>query len=407
MLPVFVRKNVRVGGRSRPALILVLILSSLTVLVLRARTRPSAEQPQPASSIVHAPAATSIAMVTGATGDFVEQFARQISNKQCYAQRHGYEFIMDVVDWSRVHHHSGYWNRLWFLPKHLLASRQRAVPPAWFFYIDVDAMILNTSIRLEEFTRRVPADADILLHDGGFYINSGAFFVRNTNWSLWFLQQWQRQARQPQTLADQSALWEVLLQLASADNEAEARRTGGAAMSRYRGACRPEVLHRDTPDAHCFTWDTCRCKRCLRRAELCWRREMARLGHPYGRRRLHKVAFWTPYTDAEVGVREQHPRGFNFYASMGHTGNLQRCHPAQLWREGDFVVQDAKGLARHYASWWDVQQCAHPGDGAALRRALDVQRPYYREVWNEAGQLVWPGNVVVQQRQRGVRLADM
>ncbi|KAK4533537.1 hypothetical protein CCYA_CCYA17G4419 [Cyanidiococcus yangmingshanensis] len=332
--------------------------------------------------------------MTGATPSFLERFPLAVVNKQCYARVHGYEFILDVREWSQLHGYNDYWNRLWFLTEYLEACLKNTSCPEWLFYVDADAMVMNVSIPLTAFTTAVSDDIDLILHDGAFYINSGAFFLRTTKWSLEFLRRWQEQARYPQTLADQTALWEVLLQWTSEqrENEASASRTNRTGL--YVGACRPKVLHRGTSDEACFTWDTCRCKRCLRRAERCWRAEMSRLGHPYRHRRIPKIHFWSPDGDWTTGWREPWPRGFNFYASVGHRGNVERCHPAQLWRLGDLLVQDAKGLAQIYTTWWDPFYCPPNMTGDQLREHLEAGRlPKYSDLWSQDGRYIWNGSL--------------
>jgi len=328
-----------------------------------------------------------IAIVTGATPAFLNRFSLAITNKQCFARLHGYEFIIDIRDWSEVHGKSDYWNRLWFLMEYVQACLGGNSCPDWIFYVDADAMVMNTSIPLSAFTDAVSEDIDLVLHDGADYINSGAFFIRPTEWSLAFLEKWRAQADEPQTLADQSALWEVLLELADAHAQVDASlQPSPAVVARYTGACKPQQLHRGTPDENCFTWDTCRCKRCLRRAERCWREEMRRLGHPYGQRRLPKVHFWSPDGDWTTNWTKPWPRGFNFYASVGHWGNVERCHPAQLWRLGDLLVQDAKGLGQAYATWWDAFRCPTTMTTEQLLVHLEASRgPTHQQLWGPSG----------------------
>lgn len=351
---------------------------------------PAAGSHVQTSALKRQPRPARVVLITGATPPFLRRFSRALTNKQCYSRIHGYEFLLDIREWSRVHGHKDYWNRLWFLAEYLENCLDSASCPDWIFYVDADAMIMNSSIPLTAFTSVMADDIDLILHDGASYINSGAFFLRPTKWSLYFLRKWQEQAQYPQTLADQSALWEVILQWASRNSKVTHPFQHSNLTAPYTGACRPEVLHRGTADENCFTWDTCRCKRCLRRAERCWQTEMSRLGHPYRRRRLPKIHFWSPDGDSSTAWREPWPRGFNFYASVGHRGNVERCHPAQLWRLGDLLVQDAKGLAQIYTTWWDPFRCPSNITEEELLKHLEKSgSPAHRALWGSDGRYIW------------------
>jgi Protein of unknown function, DUF273 len=58
----------------------------------------------------------------------------------------------------------------------------------WVFWMDADTVIMNSSISLESF---LPEDFDLLLtEEKGQSWNAGAWVIRNSPWSLEFLDTW-------------------------------------------------------------------------------------------------------------------------------------------------------------------------------------------------------------------------
>lgn len=108
-----------------------------------------------------------------------------LQNHQLYANKHGYRFQdgSSFIDTARP--------PAW--------SKIRAVQALfreecdWVLWLDADAVIMNSDIRIESF---VPADPNIHLlvtYDRKFTYNSGAWLIRNSPWSRQFLETWWNQ----------------------------------------------------------------------------------------------------------------------------------------------------------------------------------------------------------------------
>lgn len=103
-------------------------------------------------------------------------------NKAQYCARHGYRFIEETgeFDSSRV----PAWSKLLFLGKHLRDHD-------WIFWSDADSLIMDGAVRLEQF---LDEDYDLIitredLDVGTGNVNAGQFFLRNSDWSFWFLEE--------------------------------------------------------------------------------------------------------------------------------------------------------------------------------------------------------------------------
>lgn len=118
-----------------------------------------------------------------------------------YCQRHGYEWICER---NRFEESVG-WHIVW--DKILLLKRKidRQAFPNWFLYIDADAMILNHTIKLESL---IDPEAHLIIANDINGLNSGVFLIRNSQWSLDFLN-WcwgKRQQISNRTEAEQTAM---------------------------------------------------------------------------------------------------------------------------------------------------------------------------------------------------------
>ena len=102
--------------------------------------------------------------------------APSMANKQAYADAHGYDFIVDAdaIDRSAP---TRSWSKLVAMRKHL---------PRYDFllYVDVDAVVMNPETGLEDI---VDFDYDQVLAADSNGVNCGVWLVRNTPWTLWFL----------------------------------------------------------------------------------------------------------------------------------------------------------------------------------------------------------------------------
>ncbi|OUS41718.1 hypothetical protein BE221DRAFT_164585, partial [Ostreococcus tauri] len=109
--------------------------------------------------------------------------APSMANKQAYADAHGYDFIVDAdaIDRSAP---TRSWSKLLAMRKHL---------PRYDFllYVDVDAVVMNPETGLEDI---VDFDYDQVLAVDSNGVHCGVWLVRNTPWTLWFLDElWARE----------------------------------------------------------------------------------------------------------------------------------------------------------------------------------------------------------------------
>uniref|UniRef100_A0A7S1HXL2 Uncharacterized protein n=1 Tax=Eutreptiella gymnastica TaxID=73025 RepID=A0A7S1HXL2_9EUGL len=156
----------------------------------------------------------------------------------------------------------------------------------------------NFTIRLEDFllSKWVTPSVNYIMSEGD-HVNSGGFFIRNTEWSIQFLKDWwlygTPEKAPYQEQYDQGALVFLILDHLNADVN------GTYDKSCHRGA--------------------------MGGAEKCWLRWMERLGLPLNKR-LGKNIIWWPCSETTI-------RGFNFY---GHGCWLR--HPCQCYRNGDLLA---------------------------------------------------------------------
>jgi hypothetical protein len=110
-------------------------------------------------------------------------------NKQNYANKHGYRLFDEsaVLDQSRP----ASWSKIRAVQR-LLAEESCD----WVFWLDADTVVMNSEKRVESFLPASKGDAtseqiDLLLSadDGGGY-NAGVWLIKNSPWSLRFLQEW-------------------------------------------------------------------------------------------------------------------------------------------------------------------------------------------------------------------------
>ena len=115
--------------------------------------------------------------------------AASVANKQQYADRHGYDVIVDgdVIDETRPTS----WSKL-------LAMRKYLPYYDYLFYVDADTLVTNPELKLEDI---VDYGYDQILAADRNGLNCGVWLIRNTPWSLWFLDEmWaQTQLVNPQT----------------------------------------------------------------------------------------------------------------------------------------------------------------------------------------------------------------
>lgn len=97
------------------------------------------------------------------------------ANKRRYADLHGYDFIVStqVADPSRP----AAWSKILEVRKHLPNYD-------WLLFIDVDTLIMNPTVRLEDVADEKVDQVIAADHNG---INSGVWLVKNSEWSMFFL----------------------------------------------------------------------------------------------------------------------------------------------------------------------------------------------------------------------------
>ena len=104
-------------------------------------------------------------------------------NKQSYCQKHGYQLFdeSNYLDQSRPPS----WSKI-VAARRLLTQEECD----WVFWIDADTVIMNSNKRIEDF---LPTNSNIdllITEQKGSSWNAGAWLIRNTPWSLQYLDHW-------------------------------------------------------------------------------------------------------------------------------------------------------------------------------------------------------------------------
>ena len=99
-------------------------------------------------------------------------------NKRDYCSKHGYDFFetTQLLDPSRP----APWSKIVMIYQHLENND-------WIYWSDADSLIMNSDIKLEGL---IDEKYDLILTKD-FYgnINSGSFFIKNTDWSRNYLKE--------------------------------------------------------------------------------------------------------------------------------------------------------------------------------------------------------------------------
>ena len=95
-------------------------------------------------------------------------------NKQKYCDKHGYDFLSYTEPLSD--RHPG-WEKFLYIDKVLNETDYD-----WVFWVDYDAFIINSDIRIENF---IHEDKDLVICHDDIGINSGVELVKNSEWSKW------------------------------------------------------------------------------------------------------------------------------------------------------------------------------------------------------------------------------
>lgn len=125
---------------------------------------------------IAAPLPGRIGVLTAYNADVSEMGQLAEQNHRRYCLRHGYSFVCETsgFDTSR----KPPWSKILFLLKHM--SRFD-----WVLWLDADTLIMNPAIPLQSF---LADDADMIISEDWNGINAGVFFLRNTPWSIDFLE---------------------------------------------------------------------------------------------------------------------------------------------------------------------------------------------------------------------------
>lgn len=133
--------------------------------------KPPPQRPNPSQDI---------ALLTAHDQNQADLAQYSTPNKSTYCARHGYRFVERTDGFAPSR--PAAWSKVRFIKECLRAHE-------WVFWSDADSLVMNASIRLEEF---VNPDYDLTLaHDdfgqGVNNVNTGQMLFRRTKWSLRFL----------------------------------------------------------------------------------------------------------------------------------------------------------------------------------------------------------------------------
>ncbi|KNC84626.1 hypothetical protein SARC_03156 [Sphaeroforma arctica JP610] len=152
-----------------------------------------------------------IAMVTLNTPN-IAQYANlaEISQKH-YAKKHGYDFYVyrdSTLDWDMER---GFWdsavtwNKVNAVPRHMPDHE-------WVMWIDSDAVITNLDITLESIIAQGEGKEFLIADDpGGWQLNTGVWFAKNTQWTRDMMQKWWQMPKHQHNMgAEQNQLIKLL-----------------------------------------------------------------------------------------------------------------------------------------------------------------------------------------------------
>jgi hypothetical protein len=115
-------------------------------------------------------------------GDWSEDLlSRLLENKKRYCLKHNYDFIVanDIIDRTRP----VAWSKL-------MAVLRQLNTHDTVFYLDMDAIVMNTSVSLEALLDNqhiFPSHQYLLMTSDWNGVNTGAFLARNSSWTQAFL----------------------------------------------------------------------------------------------------------------------------------------------------------------------------------------------------------------------------
>lgn len=135
-----------------------------------------------------------IGLVTYATTDIWNYSAYSFAVNEIYSESHGY--VMRHLDENSGPSYDQYdsrWNKVKALEEAIEPKNGWGKKLDWIVWLDADAIVLDMNLQIEKVTAAYP-DAHILMsaeHAGSStLVNSGMAIVKNSEWSLKFLQMW-------------------------------------------------------------------------------------------------------------------------------------------------------------------------------------------------------------------------
>ncbi|KAK9693452.1 alpha-1,6-mannosyltransferase [Basidiobolus ranarum] len=111
---------------------------------------------------------------------------RTLKDKQEYARRHGYDLLLkNTTDDGRAVS----WSKIINLRQAMLEHPDKL----WFWWLDMDTLIMEPQFSIEEHvlehaSQHQYIEKDIVMSWDCFGLNTGSMFMRNSDWSLKFLE---------------------------------------------------------------------------------------------------------------------------------------------------------------------------------------------------------------------------
>jgi hypothetical protein len=271
----------------------------------------------------------SIHVISAMTTDYSRKFASYIEANQAYCRIHGYNYSLFISDSGSAKHPTGLkiTSAIEALTDHLsnaVDSRDRT--QGWIIYLDADAfaaerslpvsVLLNAAEKLHRSMSSVARQCHFIAQDQNHIVNTGAFLVLISEWSLQFLRQWKQEFELAHDnwglqlwVYDQGALQNLLLHYA-------ANMTGNY----YNNSC--------VGKGH--------------QANICYHNVMSRFGLPYKQRFYGNVCLVPP-----IGVP------YSFHIHNGYSRGELFHHRKSSLRAGVNSVLTIDEINKPSVLWFD------------------------------------------------------
>lgn len=113
------------------------------------------------------------------------KFTKEINSKYC--EEKGYIYHVEEND-QKIRHTINNRSITWYKPKFLLEVLE-IYNPDYIFFLDADAIVSDSSYRIEEFIHE-NYDCVVTMDHGPSRMNAGVLLFKNTFWTKEFLQRW-------------------------------------------------------------------------------------------------------------------------------------------------------------------------------------------------------------------------